>query len=399
MEMTAKELCKRLNIEYRKEIEPYYKKGVSLYREKGLYVVDKERIDDYQYKYNMFRRWYDDVLLAGDIISRDKELILFIYTLVAVIDGNASTDILPMPDRESVETDLAPLFSLMYFLDDMICDMEKRGLSHDIISDTLYGFECEMNEYYALCGRIGIRTCVSWFILFLRGEIIRVGRFHMQFKKYTDKIRVYKKDDDIRLLIDGAMVHKKGMLFGSAGQDDESRKFYAEITEDENGVTGYTVDEFGNCIPEKITLKGYKEILKSGDDVISVHIPADGPLDYELSEKSYRDTINIVKEHYPEYDIKAFTCWSWLLAKEIKTIMGRDTNITRFADKYYTYPTQSNGSSVYYSLFNTSDCAKPSELPERTSMHKLVKKYLEEGNYLYERAGVRFLEKTGEKNI
>ena len=56
----------------------------------------------------------------------------------------------------------------------------------------------------------------------------------MQFKKFDDKIRVYKKGDDIKILIDGAEVHKKGMLFGSKGQEDENGRFFAEITKDEN---------------------------------------------------------------------------------------------------------------------------------------------------------------------
>ena len=388
---TAKELCVKLNIEYHEEIEPYYKKGIALYAKKGLFVVDKEHIAFYQHKYNMFRMWFDDVVTAADIISSDEELVLFIYTLVAIIEEKASLDILPMPDRKSVETDYAPLFSLMYFFDDMIANMEKRGLSNDVITDTLYGFECEMNEHYLVYGRSGIRTCVSWFLLFLHGEIIRVGRFHMQFKKFDDKIRVYKKDDDIKILIDGAEVHKKGMLFGSKGQEDENGRFFAEITKDENGITGYTVDELGNCITKKITLNGYDEILKYGDDVISVHIPADGPLDYEYSEQSYDKTMRIVRECYPEYDIKAFVCWSWLMSKEIKQIMGRDTNITRFSNEYHVYPTLSQAISVYSSLFNLPAPVTPKMLPEKSSMQTSVKKYLMDGHYIYERAGIRFL--------
>ena len=389
MSQQVKDFCERLNIEYHEELNPYYEKGLALYKEKGLFAIDKERITSYHNKYNIFRKWFDDVIKACDAIKGDEDLIVFIYTLVAVIEDNAPLSIIPMPNRESIETDHAPLFSLLYFLEDMVGDMERRGLPHEVISDTLYGFDSEMNDYYSMFGRSGVRSYVGWFLLFVRKEIIRVGRFQMQFKKFPDKLRVFEKDGDIKILIDGAEVHKKGMLFGSKDQDDEAGKYFAEITEDENGITGYPVDEMGNCVPEKITIKGYKEILKPGDDVISVHIPSDGPLDYEYSEKSYEETMRIVKEGYPEYDFKAFTCWSWLMAKEIMQIMGRDTNITRFSNKYLSYPINSQGTGVYAFLYNLPGPVDPKDLPERSSMHTLVKKFLMEGNTLYERGGIR----------
>ena len=385
----AKDFCKRLNIDYNEEIDFYYEKGVDLYRKKGLFVIDKDRISFYHNKYNIFRRWYDDVIAACDALQNDDDLLVFIYTLVAIIENGASVEIIPMPDRESIETDHAPLFSLLYFLEDMIDNMERRGFPHQIISDTLYGFDSEMNDYYDRFGRSGVRTYVGWFLYFIQGEIIRVGRFQMQFWKFPAKIKVFEKDGDIKILIDGDYVHKKGMLFGSKNQDDESGKIFAEITECENGVTGYPVDEFGNCCMKKITLNGYKEILKRGDDIINVHIPSDGSLDYEICEKSYEETLRIVKKCYPEYNFKAFMCWSWLMAKEIRQIMGRDTNITRFSQNYHLYPIVSQGEEVFKFLYNLPGPVNPEELPEKTSMHVLVKKFLMEGNILYEKCGIR----------
>jgi hypothetical protein len=73
--------------------------------------------------------------------------------------------------------------------------------------------------------------------------------------------------------------------------------------------------------------------------------------------------------------------------------MGRDTNITRFADRYITYPIKNNGTAVYSFLFNQPKPCAPELLPEESSMHKLVKQYLMEGNFFYEKGGFILPEK------
>ncbi len=385
----TKDFCKRLNINFSDELVPFLKKGKELYAAKGLSAVDKERIISFNNEYNIFRKWFDDVLAACDEVSKDEDLLVYIYTLVCVIKGNAPLSVLEAPDRARMDTDFAPLFALLYFLEDMIDNMKRRGCTHQIISDTLYGFDSEMNDYYAIHGRSGMRSYIWWFLLFVRGELLRIGRFQFQILKLQNKIRVYTKADDVKVLIDGEYMHRDGMIFGSLGQEDEAGRYYAEITQNGDEVTGYACNELGECVSERITLKGYTEVLRAGDDVISVHIPSDGPLDYDYSEKSYAEAKELFQNYYPEYNFKAFYCDSWLLEKRLKAIMGRETNITRFADGYITFPTKSTGSAVYGFLFNQKGIVDPSTLPENSSMHTKVKEYLSAGNIFHEKGGVR----------
>ena len=237
--------CKRLGIDFCNELVPFYEKGVELYRQKGTYAIDKGRIIAHNNEYNFFRKWLSDVLSACDEIAKDEDLLVYIYTLVCIIEADAPLSILKAPDRQRMDTDFAPLFSLLYFLEDLIANMKKRGCSHDVISDTLYGFDSEMNDYYSVHGRSGMRVYIWWFLLFVKGEILRVGRFQFQILKLGHKIRVYKKDDDIKILIDGEYMHRDGMVFGSYGQTDEENKYFAEISENGDEVTGYACNELG----------------------------------------------------------------------------------------------------------------------------------------------------------
>ena len=396
-ESVVKDWCKRINIEYDERIVPYYLKGTDLYNEKKFFVVDKKRLNIYNAKYNIFRKWFDDVLLACDDLMQQEDLIIYIYTLIEIITAKDDVEIIKAPDLNCRATDFAPLFSFLYFLDDMISEMMNRGCTNKIISDTLNVFDSEMDDYYKTYGRSGMRIYIAWFMYFLEGKILRVGRLQYEIKRLDDKIRVFEKDGDVKILIDGEYMHKKGMVFGSALQTEKSEKYYADILESENSISGYAPNEFGECVPERITLTGYKEILKNGDYVLSVHIPSDGSLEYDLCEESYIEAQNLYAKYYSEYDFKAFTCSSWLMEKRLKEIIGKETNITKFAGEFVTYPLLSTGTDVYVFLYNLQTPQKAETLPENTSMRKMVKKYLMEGNAFYKKGGIRLFKNGSRK--
>ncbi|MDR9824896.1 hypothetical protein RCJ22_04655, partial [Vibrio sp. FNV 38] len=121
------------------------------------------------------------------------------------------------------------MFPLLYFAEEMIADMERRGLPFSVISDTLQGFDAEINDYTGLYGRPGMRIYISWFYLFISGDLLRIGRLNYQRTALKDPIRVYVKDDDVKILWDGALLHRGGMPFGCAGYTDEAGKFRADL--------------------------------------------------------------------------------------------------------------------------------------------------------------------------
>ncbi len=383
-----KTFCERLGIPYHEEAIPFYEEGMKMKEEFGSAIAEEERLISFNQKYNFFRKWFDVVLKAAAIIKKDDDLLLYNYTLYCVIKAKAPVSILPPPDKGVIETDFSPMFALLWFLEDMIQSMETRGLPHQVISDTLQGFEAEINDYNDMFGRPGMRRYVNWFTLFIRGEIIRVGRLHFQFTTLKEKIRVYQKDEEIQILMDGETMHKKGMVFGSGGQTEEDGKYIADLVITGETVSGYPANAYGECVPERITLTGYTEVLKQGDAIVSVHIPSAEPFTAELCEQSFQDAKKIIKQYYSELNIKAFYCHSWMLEKRLRDILGKDTNVTKFADFFHGVPCLSEATGVYSFLFHQSKPIPPEELPEETSMQRAVKDYLCNGNYFYEKAGI-----------
>ena len=386
-EKEVENFCQRLHIKYCEELLPFYREGIELFRKQGYAVLDKERLIRLNDKYYIFRRWFGDVLAAADAIREDEDLLIYIYTLVAVIKGREKLSLLQAPDRQRMDTDFAPLFGILYFLEDAIQEMEDRGVPFQVISDSMNGFENDMNAYFELHGRSGMRSYVRWFIPIIRGELLWIGRLQFEMTTLPYKIRVYQRGEDIKVLMDDVFMHEKGMLFGSAGQTDEASKYWADITEEAGKVSGYGVNEFGECIKKKITLCGYEEKLRYKDPIISVHIPSDGNFSAQVCEESYRRAKEIFKKCYPEYKYKAMCCFSWMLEKRLKEIMGKDTNVTLFADKYVAFPLCSKGEDIYSFLYHLKEAVPPEELPEDTSMQRAVKNYLLDGNYFYEKGG------------
>lgn len=73
-----------------------------------------------------------------------------------------------------------------------------------------------------------------------------------------------------------------------------------------------------------------KPILKSGDPVINVHIPEDGPMDIPSCGDSIRRMAAFFAQYRPQYDWKGVLCESWLLDRQLLPMLSKTSNIARF---------------------------------------------------------------------
>ena len=387
----AMDFCGRLQIPYSEELDPYYEAGKAVFAEDRLRFTSRARLIRLNDEWRIFRTWFADVLDAAERIEKDDDLLLYIAVLYVILREKASVKLLPAPDRGCRETDFAPLFALLYFLEDMIADMEARGVPADIISDTLNGFDTEINDYYDLYGRSGMRRYVSWFVLFVRGNLLRIGRLQFEKTTFRGKVRAYRKNDEVRILMDDVDMHRAGLLWGSAYQNDEAGLYHASIDESGDTVTGYAANEWGECDPEPVTLTGWQEALRPGDPVVSVHIPSHAPFSAEACAESFARAREIFSKCYPEHGMRAFVCYSWMMEKRLRQIMGRDTNITRFQSMFEGFPLKSDGvSAVRTFLFHCTADVAPADFPETTSMQRAVKAHLLSGKGFYEKGGILF---------
>lgn len=387
MNSSYTEYCERLGINPPESFFGFYEKGAELYKKIGKALVDADMLHSLQNRFGMFGKWFEDVLTAAKQISEDEDLLLFVCIFSCILEERHELCSMTMPDRDCAATDHLPLFSFLLFADEMAENLEKRKLPEDVIRSTMSCFGDEMNDYHGLFGRSGVRIYSSWFMHFLNGRILRIGRLNFEMTEFDRKMRVYEHCGKLIVFADGEYMHKSGMVWGSAGQTDEEGKYFAEITEENGAVSGYAANEYGEIEPHRITLEGAREVLRRGDKILSVHIPAEDPLTVELCEEAYKRAREIFASCYPEFGFKAFCCFSWMLEKRLRLITGKESNITRFADKYTGFPLLS-GDACFSFLFHVYDKPELKNLPETTSMQRAVKKYLCEGGHFYAKGGV-----------
>jgi len=123
---------------------------------------------------------------------------------------------------------------------------------------------------------------------------------------------------------------------------------------------------------------------------MDTHIPEDGPMSIEACTESFEMVLIFFSKYFSERPFKAFDCHSWFLDNQYQKILAASSNIVKFQNRLYLYPTESDGDDSYWRIFGADGIKKGIEnVPRKTSMQKKVAEFIENGGYL--RSGGGFL--------
>ena len=328
-------------IPYSSELNEHYHSAVETLQSKGSEILDFEKLNIYTYM-------KEDLAKIRDEIAKDERNLLYCYFLNSVLKTDDMKLIeaagAPKASAKSEVFDCLPLFALLYEIPAMRKGLEEKGIPQDIIDATCNMFENQVQDHINLYGRYGVSTYVLWLWLFTKNRIIRVNRFNIEITTFKEAC-AYLENSKLSVI--------------TAGENPQPPSD-AEI------------------------------IAKEGDRIISVHIPAGGSLDFEQNTADLKRAAEIVTKHFGEF--KLFYCSSWLLEPSIEKIMRKETNLTRFANRFTRYYTSDNAKDVFHYLYLTPDTENIDALPEDTSMRKLIKEHLLSGGKILSHKGI-FLKK------
>lgn len=397
-----KELLKRLNAQIESDyLDAAYEKAVNLNEiPKWLtreYIAELDKELEFSYL-------LEKVFLALDKIKNNPDLLLLVKILYFLIELSPESGKvvkkLKLPLREGKEEDvigynMAAVFPVMGQLEKVRDSFIKRGLERKYISSTFKFLKLEIEESTERMGFLSFNEAYfTWGILYLYEELIRIERFEMQVVPHFDyHVCVLENQNGERaVLADKLTIHREGHILGTAGYKDEKGSYKAEITETDEFFEGYKVDSETHLFENKKTRfskKEWKVILKDGDAVFGIHIPANLPLDDETCRFSFNKAKQVISRCFPEYDFKAFTTGTWLLAPELKALVKPQSNILAF-QKYFTiFPSEhAHGKAVFSFVYhlnvygdNEFDCGT---LKEDTSLMRNIKKHYLEGKFVHE---------------
>lgn len=117
--------------------------------------------------------------------------------------------------------------------------------------------------------------------------------------------------------------------------------------------------------------------LSLGDPILDVHIAEIGPLDPDACDASIAQAREFFPRHFPDFDFRAFGCWSWLLDPQLSEYLPANSNIMKFQNRFQTVPTEKlhDGPAVQF-VFRMHPQTPLDALPQRTTLERAVVSHL-----------------------
>lgn len=337
-----------------------------------------------------------EILAAAAEVRKSDALCLFVCIMEQWL-RNGAEDIsdYEAPCGEGLAFDFLHLFPMIPTMPDSVAHLRERNVPEDIIAATMQEYDFCVDMLLRNIGRPAFdKGRFNWVRRVSKNEMIRIGRFKYDLpaKRVTD-IRAYRNaDGEICVLADGVDVHRSGRILGSAGCEDTSGSFRAEIAETQDKIIGYPIVD-GLITDKKCELDKaqWSLCLSEADNVVFVHIPPRESFDVAAMEDSYSRAREILAKHYPDRPYSAFFCRSWLMSRDLRKVLKPTSNILAFQNKYIHYPCLCHGTQVFHNVFPKIGVPEDyNDLPEETSLQKNVKNLYLNGGYILNDNGFFF---------
>lgn len=131
----------------------------------------------------------------------------------------------------------------------------------------------------------------------------------------------------------------------------------------------------------------YSRYLCLGEDVIAVHIPRGARINPESLELKFAQAREFFGKYYPDRTPKCFYCGSWLLDPTLADHLSPASNIVQFQRRFYCYCVKSSGREIL-SFIHPAPFGSYEELPENTSLERMMKKRYLAGDPVYAHCGI-----------
>ena len=115
--------------------------------------------------------------------------------------------------------------------------------------------------------------------------------------------------------------------------------------------------------------------------VIGIHIPSDVDFSPSAIDNSLVNARQFFTNHYPELSNAEYRCHSWLLDKQLKEMLAKNSNIMSFQERFEIFDEGEIGTDFIEWLYNTRT-TDYDNLPENTSLQRNMKKHILSGGVI-----------------
>ena len=381
-----------------------YDKIMDQYDKYGCEFADPVFYDRLGDRYNCLKDYRDYYKQAAEEIAKDEDLsrLLLLLCTVAKDRSHAVTEfeqftppVAPDGKRE-IKYDMLTGLVMCSTYDYTYGMLTAHNVPEKHINYIMNIYASMISTFKARNG--GAPGAMSWTWYqrtAVEAILYRTGRLEIEIKlKANSRVTAFENIEtkEIVTLATAGKFHRDGMILGSKFYEDEEGSFEASVEETDEAWIGFAYDErgFADTKAKRVLSKNeWKKILEPGDPVVGLHIPPGGGMTPEKVDAAFAEAKEFLATCYPDFNYKAFKCESWLMDPQLAKILGEDSNITKFVNRFIPACGRSAGRGVFSFVFLQP---KPAEtvienLPEDTSLQRKLKEHYLNGGCIYEMHG------------
>ncbi|NLE67198.1 MAG: DUF5596 domain-containing protein [Lentisphaerae bacterium] len=237
-------------------------------------------------------------------------------------------------------------------------------------------------------GRLGIFSQITWLQHYLHQPYFRIGRLEFWKKPNEPGPEVFRRRGTLETLA----LAPDGIAFSPEGLIDPPESavgWRSALVRTADTVTGTPISPEGRAENRTITLAlaDWECILKPGDMILDMHIPAGGRMTLEACAESFRGAKEFFARQFPCMPARAIICRSWIFSPNLPEFLPPDSNLVRFMEECHTFPIGwGRRSGLWFVFFQ--DKFDPATVPRRSRLQRAMAEHLEKGGDL--RAGGMF---------
>lgn len=390
--MTLKELAESLGVTtYPEKLEEIY---LELPEDDGA-IYDREYIIGLQEKYNLLGPYLDLVLSGAEEIKAKPNLLTWARLGAEYVKrvGCYESRQMKIPTSDgSLAMDMLPVLILLSAVPDAAKLYEARGFSEAQICKNLDNIRINLWVREITLGRPMLdQGLFGWLTLYMKALIFDHKAFNFQPNNWGIQALVLKNKEsgEHEMIMLETKAHKSGLIFGSAGCEDEEGSFVTTFVETADVYVAHRA--VNGRIQPKATVFPKSEwecVLRPGDDTVGLHIPRKTNLDHEYVGESLKEGLELTKKYYPEFSPKYIICSSWLMEPAIVDILGPDAKLSKFTSRFLKYPRKDTSGAGCLGYVWPGNHGPVESYEENTSLQRGIKQRMLDGGHVLAFSGV-----------
>ena len=231
-------------------------------------------------------------------------------------------------------------------------------------------------------GRIGLFSQIYWLQNYSRHPYFRIGRLEF-WKKINDPgPEVFRRRGTLETLAlapDGIAFTPDGFI----DPPDSTIGWRSSLVRTPESVTGTPISPAGCALNRTVTLSlaEWECVLKPGDMILDMHIPAGGQMSLDACADSFRNARAFFLRHFPCMPPVAIMCRSWIFSPNLPQFLPPDSNLVRFMEECHTFPVGWGRQAGLWFIF-FQDKFDPATVPRKSRLQRALAEHLEKGGDL-----------------